>query len=83
MSNPTFEIKVIAPRMMSISEAARYVGLPTKRFTGACPVAPVAMPGDVKRWDKIDLDQWLDLMKSGHADPDDDVLSLLDQRAEK
>lgn len=81
MSGPTFEIKVIAPRMMSMTEAARYVGLPAKRFTGSCPVPPVALPGDLKRWDKQDLDQWLDVMKTGAVDPDDELLSRLDRRA--
>ncbi|WP_296077768.1 hypothetical protein [uncultured Agrobacterium sp.] len=77
MTNAMLNIRVIQPRMLSPKMAAEYVGIPQKRFPGACPVTPVAMPGDVKLYDVRDLDKWLDELKGGTDAADDDIIGKL------
>lgn len=68
----------IAPRrMVCEQEAADYVGLPRRHFRVDCTVTPVELPRGRKLWDLRDLDEWLDGLKSGSADRDDDILSRL------
>lgn len=77
MAGATLNIRVVQPRMMSLKQAADYVGLPQRRFPAACPVSPVALPGDIKLYDVRDLDAWVDLVKAGSADSDDAILDKL------
>lgn len=77
MANAMLNIRVVQPRMLSPKMAADYVGIPQKRFPFACPVAPVAMPGDVKLYDVRDLDKWLDDLKGGQSAADDDIIGRL------
>ncbi len=81
MTNAMLNIRVIQPRMLSLKLAADYLGIPQKRFPVTCPVTPVAMPGDVKLYDVRDLDKWLDELKSGLGDDDDDIINKLGSRA--
>lgn len=81
MTNAMLNIRVIQPRMLSLKMAADYLGIPQKRFPVTCPVTPVAMPGDVKLYDVRDLDKWLDELKSGLGDDDDDIINRLGSRA--
>lgn len=65
MSNASLNISVVEKRMLMLSEAASYTGLPTKHFKSVCPVQPFELqPGKVL-WDKRDLDKWIDGMKIG------------------
>lgn len=77
MTSATLNIKISPRRMLSYGEAARYCGLPAKRFPLECGVAPVAMPGGRKMYDMRDLDLWIDGMKQGVADNDNDILNRL------
>lgn len=81
MSSTMLNIHVVQPRMMSVREAAAYVGLPIGRFSSACSVPAILMPGNVDRYDVRDLDAWLDRIKDGESQVDDAILSLLDQKA--
>ncbi|MQY45312.1 hypothetical protein GAO09_04430 [Rhizobiales bacterium RZME27] len=63
--------------MISLKQAADYVGLPLKRFPRICSVRPVEMPESEKRYDIRDLDQWLDQLKSGDTEADQDILERL------
>ncbi|MEW9522361.1 hypothetical protein MRBLRH8O_000141 [Agrobacterium radiobacter] len=67
--------------MLSLKMAADYLGIPQKRFPVTCPVTPVALPGDVKLYDVRDLDKWLDELKVGLGDDDDDIISKLGSRS--
>lgn len=73
----TVNIKATPRRMLSEREAADYIGLTVKRFKGACPVAPVAMPGGVIVYDQHDLDAFIDRIKSGGSNADDDIVAGL------
>lgn len=79
MAGATLNIRVVQPRLMSLKQAADYVGLPLKRFPAACPVPQIEMPGKVKVYDIRDLDAWVDQIKIGSVDPDDAILALLDK----
>ncbi|WP_367727778.1 hypothetical protein [Agrobacterium radiobacter] len=81
MTNAMLNIRVIQPRMLSLKMAADYLGIPQKRFPVTCPVTPVALPGDVKLYDVRDLDKWLDELKVGLGDDDDDIISKLGSRS--
>lgn len=77
MAGATLNIRVVQPRMMSLKQAAEYVGVPQGRFPATCPVSPVALPGDIRLYDVRDLDDWLDLCKAGSVDSDDAILDKL------
>lgn len=64
--------------MMNQREAADYAGLAAKRFKAHCPVQPIEVAPSELRWDKVDLDQWLDGLKFGtKSESRADVLSRL------
>jgi hypothetical protein len=65
MAAATLNLNVIEKRMLSDAEAASYCGLPAKHFKTSCPVLPVQLGGNVLRYDKRDLDQWIDTEKGG------------------
>jgi hypothetical protein len=77
MANAMLNIRVVQPRMMSLRQAADYVGLPLKRFPRLCTVSPIALPENEKRYDIRDLDEWLDQLKVGDANSDADILDRL------
>ena len=71
-------ISVINKRMMNETEAASYCGLPAKHFKAVCPVQPVDLGGKALRFDKRDLDRWIDTEKSGStATTHDAILARL------
>jgi hypothetical protein len=77
MANAMLNIRVVQPRMMSLKQAADYVGLPLRRFPRICTVKPVTMAESEERYDIRDLDQWLDQIKAGDAGTDADILERL------
>lgn len=77
MANALLNIRIVQPRMISLKQAADYVGLPLKRFPRICSVRPVEMPESEKRYDIRDLDQWLDQLKEGDTEADQDILERL------
>lgn len=77
MSDAILNIKMIQPRMLSLKQAAEYLGVNAKRFPVICSVAPTLMPGDVKLYDRIDLDKWVDQIKAGSAESDDEIIRKL------
>lgn len=78
MSVANLNIRLVPRRMLTTSDAAAYCGLPVKRFPGVCGVAPVAMPSGERLYDMRDLDCWIDGLKGGAGDSDDDILGKLD-----
>lgn len=80
MSTATINLNVMPRRMLTLREAAKYVGLDVKRFHSACAVPAIDLPGGIKQYDIRDLDLWVDHIKAGSSDPDDAILSLLDKK---
>jgi hypothetical protein len=74
MSAATFKIKVLPKRMAKKSEAANYCGLPIKRFEDEFPFPPVRMPGGDDLIDLQDCDRWIETLKAGVANDDDDAI---------
>lgn len=48
------------PRLLTQQQAAAYCGLCVSNFRKACRVKPVQMLGRIPRYDRRDLDRWLD-----------------------
>jgi len=78
MATANLNIRMVPRRMLTAREAAEYCGLPAKRFQGECGVPPVAMPSGTRLYDMRDLDTWIDGLKAGASDSDDDILGKLD-----
>lgn len=78
MPTTNLNISVTDKRILRQSEAASYAGLAVKHFKMICPVAPFELkPGEL-RWDKRDLDNWIDNAKSGiEAQAHRDILGRL------
>ena len=68
MATASLNISVTEKRMMNEAEASSYCGLAVKHFKEACPVQPVNLGGNAVRFDKRDLDQWIDTVKTGSVD---------------
>jgi hypothetical protein len=77
MANAMLNIRIVQPRMMSLKQAAEYVGLPLRRFPRLCTVRPVSLPESEERYDIRDLDEWLDQIKAGNALTDAELLERL------
>ena len=78
MGSATLNLTVVQKRMMTETEAASYSGLPRKHFLASCPVRPVELHPGAIRYDRNDLDHWIDMLKNGDGDRSrDDILSRL------
>jgi hypothetical protein len=77
MAGATLNVVVVPRRMYTATEAAQYCGIPPKNFAHVTGIAPVSMPGGKVRYDVRDLDVWIDTIKMGTGDSDDDVLGRL------
>lgn len=64
MATTNLNISVIEKRMKSVSEAAQYCGLAVKHFKSICPVQPIVLQQNKLLYDKVDLDGWIDVVKS-------------------
>lgn len=77
MSIATLNIRTVPRRLLNQNEAAEYCGLKAKRFQADCAVAPVVMPNGSKLYDMLDLDRWIEGLKAGAGDSDDDIVGRL------
>ena len=50
-------------RLLTLSEAASYLGMSVRKFQDVKPALPVPMPGRMLRYDRIDLDTWIERQK--------------------
>lgn len=57
-------VSISDKRMLRAHEAAVYSGLSEKRFKSNCPVRPIRIGAGRLLWDKLDLDAWIDDLKS-------------------
>jgi len=76
MSLATLNVRIQPHRMLSLQQAAEYVGVPKARFS-VVQIAPVEVAKGVLRYDLHDLDNWIDSIKLGAADSDEDVIGKL------
>ena len=55
-------------RLLTRAEAAGYCSISEKAFERECDVRPIDFGGrHLKRWDRFDLDAWIDRRKEGAA----------------
>ena len=52
------------PRLLTQGQAAAYCGVCVGIFKKACPVTPVVLLDRVPRYDRRDLDRWLDSLST-------------------
>jgi len=50
-------------RLLTLSESASYLGMSVRKFQGVKPAHPVPMPGRMLRYDRLDLDIWVERQK--------------------
>lgn len=57
----------VEPRLLNKVQAASYCGMHSTTFAANCTVRPVRVyPGERGlRWDRFDLDRWIDSLRSG------------------
>jgi hypothetical protein len=57
----------ISPRLFTRAQAAAYCQVSEEVFIAKCPVPPIKMGESVRlyRWDRQELDRWLDSLASG------------------
>jgi len=67
----------IQPRLLTKAEAARYCRLGLARFTARCPVQAIEIDDNKRVYDRQELDGWIDSLKKGNADTEDEILSKL------
>lgn len=67
-------------RLLPVKDAAAYCGVPSSYFPRVCPAKPVKLYDRARpRYDIIDLDNWIDSIKTGAmgGGSDDDIISKL------
>jgi hypothetical protein len=74
MSSATLKINWQPKRMLTKSEAAHHCGRSVPRFQIECPVRPLCFANGDLRYDVRELDTWLDSLKAGTADQDNDAI---------
>lgn len=74
MTVTTLNLRVQPYRLLAKAEAAHYCRLSVKNFPTQCPVKPIKMADGVLLWDVLDLDKWIDSLKSGANDDAADVI---------
>ncbi|MDA2916070.1 helix-turn-helix domain-containing protein [Nitrospinae bacterium AH_259_B05_G02_I21] len=52
-------------RLLTQKEAATYLGMSLRKFQDVKPALPVPMPGRMLRYDRLDLDAWVEQQKQG------------------
>lgn len=64
----TYTITVTNQRLLKMPQAASYLNMSIKEFRTICPVAPIDLGTgrDGLRYDRADLDQWLESIKSSN-----------------
>ena len=78
MADTNLRISVIQPRMLKLADAAESTGLPQKHFKSVCSVNPIEMRPNMIRYDRLDLDRWIDQQKEGaEATSQADILGKL------
>jgi len=55
-------------RLLTTAQAASYLGMSVRKFQDVRPALPVPMPGRMLRYDRLDLDTWVELQKRAGED---------------
>ena len=50
-------------RLFTTAQAASYLGMSVRKFQDVRPALPVPMPGRMRRYDRLDLDGWVETQK--------------------
>ena len=64
---------------MRRSRAAAYCSFSVPSFTRVCPVPPIDLGNGLLRWDRLEIDEWIDSLKGSalRAETDEEILARL------
>jgi hypothetical protein len=74
MTVATLNLRVQPYRLLTKVEAAFYCRLSVKKFEAQCSVKPIKMPNGDLRYDVLDLDKWIEVLKSTAGDEAADAI---------
>lgn len=77
MTVATLNLRVQPYRLLKKAEAALYCRRSVKKFEAQCPVRPIRMADGDLLWDVLDLDKWIDTLKSSAGDDTDAIVARL------
>ena len=63
MTTSNINISIGGKRMLKPAEAANYCGMSVKSFKSNCPVQPFHIPPNQRKYDRFDLDRWIEDLK--------------------
>ena len=55
-------------RLLTTEQAAQYLGMSVRKFQDVRPALPVPMPGRMRRYDRLDLDSWIEHQKRANEE---------------
>jgi hypothetical protein len=70
----TLNLRVQPYRLFTKAEVAHYCRRSVKKFDEQCPVKPIEMADGDLLWDVLDLDRWIDSLKTDAADSTADAI---------
>jgi hypothetical protein len=73
----TVNLRVAPYRLLTKADAAYYCRRSNAQFEAQCTVAPIIMPNGDKLWDVLDLDKWIDSLKTGKLSDADEIIASL------
>ena len=77
MPTTSVSISIKQKRLLNKQEAAEYCGMKHKGFESLCHVRPTILPSGKLLYDDLDLDQWIDGLKSQDTQNDDEIIARL------
>jgi hypothetical protein len=73
----TVNLRVAPYRLFTKAEAAHYCRRSPAKFEARCPIAPIVMVDGDRLWDVIDLDRWIDGLKTGKSSDAGEIIERL------
>lgn len=68
------------PRLMRRSRAAAYCSFSVPSFVRVCPVKPIDLGNGLLRWDRLEIDEWIDSLRPGARRPmtEDEIAAMFE-----
>lgn len=77
MACANLTVVTIAPRLLTLAEAAQYIGVPKAKFKRVYVKPPIQLAYGVQRYDRKELDSWIEERSCSWQGCDDDVIAKL------
>ena len=63
MTTTNLTISIVEKRILKPAEAAKYCDMSFQNFKSNCPVQPLHIPPNQHKYDRNDLDRWIEDLK--------------------